>query len=120
MGSKQMATRLRQREFLEEQIKARSSLLKSSGKDPQKDPVLKKLKADLRAINRRIEAITSIKATYESVRAQKEEKKKEKKKQAEAPEIEEAGPSKRQQKKETKKQERVKKAIEKKQMTGQA
>lgn len=120
MGSKQMATRLRQREFLEQQIKTRTSLVKSSGKDPQKDPVLRKLKADLRDINRRIEAITSLKATYESVKAQKEQRRLEKEKQAKAIEIEEAGPSKRQQKKETKKQERVKKAIEKKQMTGQA
>lgn len=120
MGSKHLQTRLRQRDFLEEHIKKRLEVISSQGKDPQKDPVLKKLKADLRQINSRIAAITSIKATYESVKAQKEQREKEKVKGPKVAEPEDAGPSKRQQKKETKKQERVKKAILKKQMTGQA
>ncbi len=122
MASKKLATRAAQKALLEEKIRKREELLRERGTDLEKDPILKSLRADLRAINRRIKAIEDIKATYEKVQRAREERiaqQKEKAKKKEQMEQEQET-SKRQQKKQTKKEERVKKAIEKKQMTGQA
>ena len=62
MGLKKKQAQLRQKEYWERRLEDRLSFLSGKGIDAagiDKDPMVRKLKADIRAVNRRLKAITA-------------------------------------------------------------